>query len=175
MIDEPVLLPDQAVTSIADYLARRRGGQAISRARELGPGGTIKELSLSGLRGRGGGGFPTGRKWAGLRSEDAGAGDRFVVANGAEGEPGTFKDRAILRADPYQVVEGLAVAALTVGARAAYLCVKEKFGTEIAALTRALEEMVEAGLAGDVPITLVAGPDHYLYGEEKGLLSAIEG
>ncbi len=175
MIDEPVLLPDQAVTSIADYLARRRGGQAISRARELGPGGTIKELNLSGLRGRGGGGFPTGRKWAGLRSEDAGAGDRFVVANGAEGEPGTFKDRAILRADPYQVVEGLAVAALTVGARAAYLCVKEKFGTEIAALTRALEEMVEAGLAGDVPITLVAGPDHYLYGEEKGLLSAIEG
>ena len=175
MIDEPVLLPDQAVISLADYIARRRGGEAIARARELGPGGTTKEITLSGLRGRGGGGFPTGRKWAGLCSDDAGAGDRFVVGNGAEGEPGTFKDRAILRADPYQVVEGLAVAALTVGARAAYLCVKEKFTTEIDRITVALEEMAAAGLTGDVPITLVAGPDHYLYGEEKGLLSAIEG
>ncbi len=175
MIHEPVLLPDRAVTSLADYLARRRGGQAISRARELGPGGTVKEVSLSGLRGRGGGGYPTGRKWAGLRNDAAGSGDRFVVANGAEGEPGTFKDRAILRADPYQVVEGLAVAALTVGARAAYLCVKEKFTTEIRRVTVALEEMAAAGLTGDIPITLVAGPDHYLYGEEKGLLSAIEG
>ncbi|HEV2810332.1 MAG TPA: NADH-ubiquinone oxidoreductase-F iron-sulfur binding region domain-containing protein, partial [Acidimicrobiales bacterium] len=135
----------------------------------------IKEISLSGLRGRGGGGFPTGRKWSGLRHEDAGAGDRFVVCNGAEGEPGTFKDRAILRRDPYQVVEGLAVAALAVGARAAYLCVKEKFDTEIAAVSRALEEMAAAGLTGDVPISLVSGPDHYLYGEEKGLLAAIEG
>ncbi len=175
MIDEPVLLPDQAVTSVADYRTRRRGGEAISRARELGPGATIKELGLSGLRGRGGGGFPTGRKWAGLRTDDAGGGDRFVVANGAEGEPGTFKDRAILRADPYQVVEGLAVAALTVGARAAYLCLKESFDVEIGRVAIALEEMTEAGLAGDVPITLVNGPDHYLYGEEKGLLAAIEG
>ncbi len=175
MIDEPVLLPDQAVTSLADYITRRRGGEAITRARALGPGGTTKEITLSGLRGRGGGGFPTGRKWAGVRGDDAGAGDRFVVGNGAEGEPGTFKDRAILRADPYQVVEGMAVAALTVGARAAYLCVKEKFGAEITRVSVALEEMAGAGLIGDVPISLVVGPDHYLYGEEKGLLSAIEG
>jgi NADH:ubiquinone oxidoreductase subunit F (NADH-binding) len=175
MIDDPALLPDEVVTSIEHYLERRRGGQAISRARSLGPGATIKEISLSGLRGRGGGGFPTGRKWSGLRGEEAGAGDRFVVCNGAEGEPGTFKDRAILRRDPYQVVEGLAVAALAVGARAAYLCVKEKFEVEIAAVSRALTEMAAAGLTGDVPITLVSGPDHYLYGEEKGLLQAIEG
>ncbi|HSH58594.1 MAG TPA: hypothetical protein VK988_02925, partial [Acidimicrobiales bacterium] len=175
MIDNPALLPDEAVTSIAHYLDRRRGGEAFARARALGPGATIKEISLSGLRGRGGGGFPTGRKWSGLRREDAGAGDRFVVCNGAEGEPGTFKDRAILRRDPYQVVEGLAVAALAVGARAAYLCLKEKFEVEIAGVSRALEEMAAAGLSGDVPITLVSGPDHYLYGEEKGLLQAIEG
>ncbi len=175
MIEDPVLLPAEAVTSIRHYLDRRRGGEALARARALGPGATIKEVSLSGLRGRGGGGFPTGRKWSGLRREEASAGDRFVVGNGAEGEPGTFKDRAILRRDPYQVVEGLAVAALAVGARAAYLCVKEKFEVEIAGVSKALEEMAAAGLTGDVPITLVSGPDHYLYGEEKGLLQAIEG
>ena len=172
MSTEPVLLPAEAVTSIADYIEARRGGQAISRARSLGPGGTVKEVSLSGLRGRGGGGFPTGRKWSGLRREDT-AGDRFVVCNGAEGEPGTFKDRAILRRDPYQVVEGVAVAALAVGARAAYVCLKERFEPEVAAVSRALEEMAGAGLAGDVPINLITGPDHYLYGEEKGLLSLI--
>lgn len=175
MNSEPVLLPDEPVTSLRDYLTRRRGGEALSRARELGPGGTTKEITLSGLRGRGGGGFPTGRKWSGLLSEGAGAGDRFVVANGAEGEPGTFKDRSIIRSDPYQVVEGLAVAACTVGAAAAYLCVKEKFTREIALLSTALEEMAAAGFTGDVPITLISGPDHYLYGEEKGLLQAIEG
>ncbi|MGI8758145.1 MAG: NADH-ubiquinone oxidoreductase-F iron-sulfur binding region domain-containing protein [Acidimicrobiales bacterium] len=175
MNHEPVLLPDEPVTSLRDYLTLRRGGQALSRARDLGPGGTIKEVTLSGLRGRGGGGFPTGRKWSGLLSEGTGAGDRFVVANGAEGEPGTFKDRSIIRRDPYQVVEGLAIAASTVRATAAYLCVKEKFTREIALLSRALEEMAAAGLTGDVPITLISGPDHYLYGEEKGLLQAIEG
>ncbi|MBW3575456.1 MAG: hypothetical protein KY450_11405 [Actinobacteria bacterium] len=175
MSDEAVLLPEEPVTSLSDYVTRRRGGEAISRARALGPGGTAKEVTLSGLRGRGGGGFPTGRKWSGLRAEPASAGDRYVVCNGAEGEPGTFKDRSILRADPYQVVEGLAIAALAVEARAAYLCVKEKFTEEIARLSVALEEMAAAGLAGDVPISLVVGPDHYLYGEEKGLLQAIEG
>ncbi|CAN5682141.1 hypothetical protein BH24ACT2_BH24ACT2_13060 [soil metagenome] len=175
MLDDPALLPEEVVASIGDYLEHRHGGQALSRARSIGPGATIKEISLSGLRGRGGGGFPTGSKWSGLRRQEAGAGMRFVVCNGAEGEPGTFKDRAILRRDPYQVVEGLAVAALAVGARAAYLCVKERFDAEIAAVSRALEEMAAAGLTGDVPITLVSGPDHYLYGEEKGLLAAIEG
>ncbi|HEV2071978.1 MAG TPA: NADH-ubiquinone oxidoreductase-F iron-sulfur binding region domain-containing protein [Acidimicrobiales bacterium] len=175
MINDPAVLPEEVVASVQHYIERRHGGQALTRARSIGPGATIKEISLSGLRGRGGGGFPTGRKWSGLRHEEAGTGDRFVVCNGAEGEPGTFKDRAILRRDPYQVVEGLAVAALAVGARAAYLCVKEKFEAEIAVVSRALEEMAAAGLTGDVPITLVSGPDHYLYGEEKGLLAAIEG
>ncbi|HVL03924.1 MAG TPA: NADP oxidoreductase, partial [Acidimicrobiales bacterium] len=116
MIDDPALLPEEVVASVTHYIEHRLGGQALTRARAIGPGATIKEISLSGLRGRGGGGFPTGRKWSGLRHEEAGAGDRFVVCNGAEGEPGTFKDRAILRRDPYQVVEGLAVAALAVGA-----------------------------------------------------------
>jgi NADH-quinone oxidoreductase subunit F len=170
-----ILLPDPPVSHIDDYLARRGGGAALRRAHDLGPGATVQEVTLSGLRGRGGGGFQTGRKWAGLRDQPDSVGDRFVVCNGAEGEPGTFKDRSILRHDPYQVIEGLAVAAMAVGATAAYLCLKEKFTQEVAAATRALEEMAAAGLVGDVPITLVTGPNLYLFGEEKGMLHVIEG
>jgi NADH:ubiquinone oxidoreductase subunit F (NADH-binding) len=97
------------------------------------------------------------------------------VANGAEGEPGTFKDRAILRANPYQVVEGLAIAALAVGAAAAYVGLKASFTTEFDAVERAAAEMSGAGLLGDLAVTLVAGPEEYLYGEETGLLQVIEG
>jgi NADH:ubiquinone oxidoreductase subunit F (NADH-binding) len=171
-----VLLADPPVGSVEDHLAAG-GGRGLERARRLGPDGVIEEVLLSGLRGRGGAGFPTGRKWASVRGSgpDDGAGDRYVVANGAEGEPGTFKDRAILRANPYQVVEGLAIAALAVGARAAYIGLKASFTAEVAAVERAVAEMSGAGLLGDLAVTLVEGPEEYLYGEETGLLQVIEG
>ena len=169
-----VVLPAQPVTSLDEWVALG-GGAGYERALELGPGGTIQEVSLAGLRGRGGGGFPTGRKWSLIRSEDRSVGDRYVVCNGAEGEPGTFKDRPILRRNPYQVVEGVAIAAFAVGAVGAFIAVKERFEPELAALRRALEEMVEAGMAGGVPIQIITGPDHYLFGEEKGLLQVVEG
>ena len=173
---ERVLLPDHPVRSVAEHRARG-GGRALERARALGPDRTIDEVAASGLRGRGGAGFPTGRKWRSVRggAPDDDAGDRYVVCNGAEGEPGTFKDRAILRADPYQVVEGLAVAALAVGAREAFLAVKASFEQEIELLTAALVEMADADLVGDAPISLIAGPEEYLFGEETGLLQVVEG
>jgi NADH-quinone oxidoreductase subunit F len=87
----------------------------------------------------------------------------------------TFKDRAILRHNPYQVIEGLAIAALNVRASQAFLAVKVGFTVEVEILRRALAEMQAAGLAGDVPIKLVLGPDSYLFGEEKALLEVIEG
>jgi len=93
----------------------------------------------------------------------------------AEGEPGTFKDRAILRANPYQVIEGVAIAGLAVGAKEAFIAVKASFTPEIEALERALVETADAGLTGDAPISLVAGPEEYLFGEETGLLQVIEG
>ncbi|MEY2433952.1 MAG: NADH-quinone oxidoreductase subunit [Acidimicrobiaceae bacterium] len=169
------LLPSSPVDSLATYV-ERGGGRGWARAQELGPAGTIQEVLLSGLRGRGGAGFPTGRKWLSVRGDGGpDAGDRYVVCNGAEGEPGTFKDRAILRADPYQVVEGMAIAAFAMGAREAYIAVKGSFAPEIAALERALAEMAEAGLTGDAPLTLIAGPEEYLFGEETGMLQVIEG
>ncbi len=171
----PVLLPDQPLTSLDEYVDGFDGGQGLIRARELGPDGVAETIDRSGLRGRGGAGFPTGRKWASIRAGGPEVGDRYAVANGAEGEPGTFKDRMLMRRNPYQVVEGLAISAAVVDAVGAYLAVKASFEAEIEALTRALREMSEAGLVGDVPITLVTGPEEYLFGEEKALLEVIEG
>jgi NADH-quinone oxidoreductase subunit F len=174
----PAVLPDQPVTDVTEYV-EQGGGQGYQRAVELGPGGTIQEVLLSGLRGRGGAGFPTGRKWASVRDASATAADNdnraFVVANGAEGEPATFKDRAIMRANPYAVVEGVAIAAFAVGAERAFIGVKEAFEPETERLAQAIEELGAAGMIGDVPIQVVLGPDHYLYGEETGLLQVVEG
>ena len=97
------LLPSDIVGSIDQYLASD-GGSGIRRAHAIGRDATIEEVSRSGLRGRGGGGFPTGQKWAGVAHQVGGR--RYLVCNGAEGEPGTFKDRALIRANPYQLVEG---------------------------------------------------------------------
>jgi NADH-quinone oxidoreductase subunit F len=169
-----VLLAGDPIRSLADYRAAG-GGEGLRAARALGPWRTAEEVTLSGLRGRGGGGFRTGRKWLSVLESSRDGERRFVVCNGAEGEPGTFKDRAILRHNPYQVVEGLAIAAFAVGATAAFLATKAAFAGEVAALQRALAEMTAAGLAGDVPISIVLGPDSYLFGEEKALLEVVEG
>lgn len=145
----------------------------MARARELGPEQTIQELALSGLRGRGGAGFRTGRKWDTVFRATSRL--KYVVCNAAEGEPGTFKDRTLLRYNPYQVVEGMAIAAMTLGAREAFLCLKSSFAREIERVTTAVAEMERAGLTGNLVITIVQGPDEYLYGEEKAMLEVIEG
>ena len=167
-------MPEAPVTSVGDYVATG-GGRALQLAREKGSGWVVEQLVASGLRGRGGAGFPAGRKWESVASAGPELGDRYVVANGAEGEPGTFKDRPIMRANPYQVVEGLAIAAIVVNAREAFIAVKASFAPEIAALERALTEMAREGLVSDAPISLVTGPEEYLFGEEKALLEVIEG
>ncbi|QGG94889.1 NADH-ubiquinone oxidoreductase-F iron-sulfur binding region domain-containing protein [Actinomarinicola tropica] len=167
------LLPHEPITSIDAYLATEVGGRGIERARELGPEATIEEITRSGLRGRGGGGFPTGRKWAGIAGRPGGR--AYLVCNGAEGEPGTFKDRALLRANPYQFVEGAIVAAHAIGAEEVYVGLKASFVREREAVTRAIQEMQEAGLCTDCTVTVVAGPDEYLFGEEKAMLEVIEG
>src|SRR5690349_15252591 len=167
------LLPKNPITSIDAYLATETGGLGVDRAQKLGPAATIEEVLRSGLRGRGGGGFPTGRKWAGIASQTGTR--RFVVCNGAEGEPGTFKDRALMRANPYQLVEGLIIAAFAVGAEAAFICLKRSFEREREAVTSAIEEFQTAGICRDCTVTVVAGPDEYLFGEEKAMLEVIEG
>jgi len=149
------------------------GGRGLQTALATWPVAVIQEVAKSGLRGRGGAGFPTGEKWRAVRA--VGAGPRFAVCNAAEGEPATFKDRLLLRTNPYQVLEGLAIAAYAVGAERAYVGVKEVFSPEIESLRRALGEMQEADALGGIPVEIVLGPDLYLFGEETGLEEVIEG
>jgi NADH-quinone oxidoreductase subunit F len=165
------LLTGEVFSSMAQYKAAG-GCLGLDRALEMTPEQVLRVLDDSGLRGRGGAGFPTSRKWQGTL--ESGGERRFVVANGAEGEPGTFKDRYLMRRNPYQVIEGLLIAVHTISAERAYIGVKESFQRETAGLTRALTEFREIyDLAEKVEIIL--GPDEYLFGEEKGLLEVIEG
>ena len=121
-----VRVPVAAGTHRADRrLLAAGGGRGLQRALEVGAVATIEVIAAAGLRGRGGAGFPTGRKWPSVR--DGGAGQRFVVANGAEGEPATFKDRTLMRRDPYRIVEGAAIAAFAVGAGTVYLATKRSY------------------------------------------------
>jgi NADH:ubiquinone oxidoreductase subunit F (NADH-binding) len=172
MTDVHVVLPQRPIETIEEYLDAG-GGEGLRAARALGPEGTIDEIAAAGLRGRGGAGFSTAAKWASVRS---GPGSRrYVVANGAEGEPATFKDRALLRRDPYRVVEGAAIAAIAVGADDMFLATKRSYEEAAANLRRAAEELAGAGLLGNVSVTVVEGPGEYLFGEEKALLEVIEG
>ncbi|MFP3907714.1 MAG: NADH-ubiquinone oxidoreductase-F iron-sulfur binding region domain-containing protein [Acidimicrobiales bacterium] len=170
---EPYLLPTEPITSLDHYLATDVGGLGVQAAQQMGPQATIEAITASGLRGRGGAGFPTGRKWASI----AGAGDgrRYVVCNAAEGEPGTFKDRALMRANPYQLVEGVIIAAFALDADEAYICLKASFERELETVTRAVQEMQSSGICSDCTVNIIAGPDEYLYGEEKAMLEVIEG
>ena len=159
--------------SLDEYLGAG-GSEGLTKALALQPRAIIEEIKRSGLRGRGGGGFPTGAKWQTVADSDPGA-TKYAVCNAAEGEPGTFKDRWLMRRNPYQVVEGLAIAAFAVGAERAYIALKRAFEPEREAIRRAIEEMTAAGLLGAFQIDVHEGPDEYLFGEEKGLMEVLEG
>jgi NADH:ubiquinone oxidoreductase subunit F (NADH-binding) len=122
------LLPDEPIGTIDDYLASG-GGRGLRTALDLGAEATIALIASAGLRGRGGAGFPAGRKWKSVR--DGGSGPRFVVVNAAEGEPATCKDRVLIRRDPYRIIEGAAIAAFAVGAGTIYVATKRSYRREV--------------------------------------------
>lgn len=166
------LLPDAPIESLEQYLDHG-GGQALDHALTLPPEEVMEIVKGSGLRGRGGAGFPTGLKWAAIRSDPSST--KYLCCNAAEGEPATFKDRFLIRKNPYLLVEGLAIAAYATGVNGVFIAIKKKFEREVGALRRALAEMAEHGLTGPAPMDLRLGPDEYLFGEERGLLEVIEG
>ena len=168
-----VLYP-QPITDLDDY-RERGGGEGLEAARKVEPAALILELEASGLRGRGGAGFPTGTKWRTVAEHASPVLPTTVVVNGAEGEPGTFKDRTILRNDPYQVVEGALIAARAVGASNIIFGLKKSFGEEVARLRGAIDEIIAAGWAGVVELEVFEGPNEYLYGEETALLETLDG
>jgi NADH-quinone oxidoreductase subunit F len=147
----------------------------------LAPEDIVEEIKRSGLRGRGGAGFPTGKKWEMALGKRGRL--KYVCCNGSEGEPGTLKDRHLIRANPHVLVEGVILAAYTVGADEAYIFLKDKYLEEHKILGAALEAAREKGYWGPsvlgssfgVTIHLFRGPDAYIAGEETAMLEAIEG
>jgi NADH-quinone oxidoreductase subunit F len=173
MATTPRVLPADPVTTLEGYVDAG-GGRGVEAARRLEPAAVIEHVDAAGLRGRGGAGFPTGRKWQAVAENHSPAVPTTVVVNGAEGEPGSFKDRAILRANPYQVLEGAIVAAMAVSADSVVVALKASFERELDRLRAALEEVRAAGWA-EVALAVFEGPGEYLYGEETALLEVIDG
>jgi NADH-quinone oxidoreductase subunit F len=160
------------VASLRDY--EEAGGlQGWKLAQEMDPQQVVRVVRASGLRGRGGAGFATAAKWDGVRNDPGTR--KYLVCNGAEGEPGTFKDRYLLRLNPYQTLEGVLIARYAIGAERAYVCTKQQFTLERERLETALAELKTADVVDSDLIELVFEPDEYLFGEEKALLEVIEG
>jgi NADH-quinone oxidoreductase subunit F len=142
----------------------------------------VEEMKLSGLRGRGGAGFPTGLKWSFMPKASDGR-PAYLVVNADESEPGTCKDRDILRHDPHKLVEGCLVAGFAMGAVAAYIYIRGEFANEAKNLQHAIDEAYEAGLIGknasgsgyDYDVYLHRGAGAYICGEETALLESLEG
>ena len=141
----------------------------------------INEMKASGLRGRGGAGFPTGLKWS-FMPKEVGERPHYLVVNADESEPGTCKDREIMRNDPFTLVEGCIIAGFAMGAHEAYIYIRGEYVRERQALQRAIDECYEAGLLGrdnkcgwDYDIIVHHGAGAYICGEETALLESLEG
>jgi formate dehydrogenase iron-sulfur subunit len=166
--------------SLASYEAHG-GLKGLKRAREMAPEDIVSEVIESGLRGRGGAGFPTGIKWktvAGAKAER-----KYIVCNADEGDSGTFADRMLIEGDPFALIEGMAIAALAVGADKGYVYIRSEYPVAIRVMSEALELARVAGLLGhkafgpgrrfDIEVRVGAGA--YVCGEETSLLNSLEG
>lgn len=168
------VLPASALENLQAYLDAG-GGVGLQAARAMTPDAVIDVVDGSGLRGRGGAGFPTGRKWRTVAANRSPLEPTTVVVNAAEGEPGSFKDRAILRANPYAVLEGALIAAYAVGADQVIVAMKRTFTREASRVDTAITELQDAGWTAGIDVSIFEGPSEYLYGEETALLEAIDG
>lgn len=169
------ILPERPIADMDAYLAAG-GGRGLERALELGPEETIEQIKASGLRGRGGAGFPTGVKWASVREAASEAGSTpYVACNAAEGEPGTYKDRRLMAANPFALVEGVLIAASALEAPQSFIAVKDHYTHEIGRLITAHEQALKADWPGADRLQIIPGPDDYLFGEEKAMMEVIEG
>jgi NADH-quinone oxidoreductase subunit F len=166
--------------NIHEYIAE--GGYAsLARALTLEPENIIAEIKSSGLRGRGGAGFPTGRKWELAAGREAGA--KTIICNADEGDPGAYMDRTILESNPHQVLEGMAICAFAVGAQKAVVYVRSEYPLAVNIVTRAIEKANKLGLLGrgildstfNLEIEVFQGSGAFVCGEETGLIQSIEG
>ena len=168
-------------TSIDDYISHQ-GYHALARAvHEMEPDEIIEEITRSGLRGRGGAGFPTGKKWRFTR--DAAGAVKYVICNADEGDPGAFMDRSLLEATPHAVLEGLLIAARAMGAADAYIYVRAEYPLAVDHVRKAISDAECYGLVGEgilgsdlsVDVHVKEGAGAFVCGEETALILSIEG
>ena len=165
---------------ILDSIARG-GYSSFVKALEMGPDGVIEEMKRSGIRGRGGAGFPTWMKWK--FTKDAPGDDKYVLCNADEGDPGAFMDRSVLEGDPHSLIEGMAIAAFTVGASNGFVYVRAEYPLAVARLSKALEAAREYGLLGkdilgtgfNFDLDIRMGSGAFVCGEETALIASVEG
>jgi NADH-quinone oxidoreductase subunit F len=166
--------------NINHYIANG-GYSGLERTLKMSPDEIIEELKKSGLRGRGGAGFPTHRKWELCRK--TGSTPKYVICNADEGDPGAFMDRVVLESDPHQVIEGMIIAGYAVGAEQGYIYVRAEYPLAIERIQIALKQAGELGFLGDnilgsgfgFHIEIAAGAGAFVSGEETALIAAVEG
>ena len=166
--------------NIKDY-TERGGFKALEKALSMKSSDIIKEVEKSGLRGRGGAGFPTGTKWRQCASYDENP--KYVICNGDEGDPGAFMDRSILEGDPHSVIEGLLIAARAVGAAGGFMYIRDEYALALENTAKALESARASGYLGknilglgwDFDISVVRGGGAFVCGESSALMASIEG
>lgn len=166
--------------SIDDYL-ERGGYQGLKKALSLSPEEVIGEIELSGLRGRGGAGFPTGVKWRSCR--EVSSDTKYMICNGDEGDPGAFMDRSIMEGDPHSVLEGLIIGAYAIGASKGFLYIRDEYGLALSYVQAAMEEAKRSGYLGENILNsgfhfdceIVRGGGAFVCGESSALMNSIEG
>jgi NADH:ubiquinone oxidoreductase subunit F (NADH-binding)/(2Fe-2S) ferredoxin/Pyruvate/2-oxoacid:ferredoxin oxidoreductase delta subunit len=178
-----VLLRDNGLldpTSIDSYIALG-GYSALALGLEMGPDAVLEEVKRSGLRGRGGAGFPTGRKWEACRKAQ---GDpKYVVCNADEGDPGAFMDDALLEGNPHSVLEGMIIGALAMGAREGHVYVRQEYPVAVERITRATSQARELGLLGEsilgselcFDLRISRGGGAFVCGEASAMMASLEG
>ena len=168
-------------TSIDDYISVG-GYQALARALfEMTPDEAIDEVERSGLRGRGGAGFPTGRKWRFCRNAKGDV--KYIICNGDEGDPGAFMDRSVMEGNPHSVLEGMLIGAYAIGAEKGFIYVRAEYPLAVKHLSIAIEQAQEKGLLGEnilgsgfsFDIEIYQGAGAFVCGEETALIASIEG
>lgn len=169
--------------NIDDYIANY-GYQGLLKAIELNNSDEIiKIVSESGLRGRGGAGFPTGKKWELCRKATSASDIKYIICNGDEGDPGAFMDRNLLESDPHSVLEGILIAALAIGSSKSYIYVRAEYPLAIETLTHAIKQAKGYGLIGEnilgskfsLDVEIYEGAGAFVCGEETALIKSIEG
>ncbi len=169
--------------NIEDYIALGGYSALVKALFSMQPDEIIEEVKRSGLRGRGGGGFPTGRKWASMKKAPSPDGRRFVIGNADEGDPGAFMDRSLIEGNPHSLIEGMIIGAYAMGATAGYVYIRREYPLALQTLTTALRQAREYGFLGQdilgsgfsFDIGINRGGGAFVCGESTALMASMEG